>query len=236
MKLDVLATGPHPDDVELGCGATLAKLAEQGKKTGIFDLTKGELGTRGTPEIRLKEAEAAAEILNVSVRENLGMRDGFFEINEENKLKIIQIIRKYKPEIVLASALDDRHIDHGRAAQLVHEACFLAGLKSIDTDQEAWRPKHIFHYIQWKNLEPNFVVDVSGSNYLDKKIEACLAHKSQFYDPKSKEPETAISGKKFIDIMRARAEDMGRLIWTDAGEGFQTRAMLGLKTPLDFIL
>lgn len=233
MKLDVLATGPHPDDVELGCGGTLLKLATLGKKTGILDLTRGELGTRGTPEIRLQEAEKAAELLNAEVRENLEMRDGFFENNEENQLKVIQIIRKYRPEIVLASALEDRHIDHGKAAKLVHDACFLSGLKSIDTGQEVWRPKHIFHYMQWQNFQPDFIVDISG--HLDQKIEACLAYKSQFYNPESQEPETAISAQNFLNLIRSRAEDLGRLIWKEAGEGFQTQAALGVSSPLDFL-
>lgn len=233
MKLDVLATGPHPDDVELGCGGTLLKLAAMGKKTGIFDLTQGELGTRGTPEIRLQEAERAAKLLNVEVRENLGLSDGFFQNNKENQLKIIQIIRKYRPEVVLASALEDRHIDHGRAAKLVHDACFLSGLKSIDTGQEAWRPKHIFHYTQWQNLKPDFIVDISG--YLDQKVEACLAYKSQFYNPESQEPETAISTQNFLRSIHFRAEDMGRLIWREAGEGFQSNSALGISSPLDFL-
>ena len=233
MKLDILATGPHPDDVELGCGGTLAKMIDQGSKVGILDLTCGELGTRGTPELRLKEAAAAAEILGVHARENLRMRDGFFVNDEEHLLKVIKIIRKYQPEIVITSAPKDRHMDHGRASTLVQDACFLSGLRKIETGQDVWRPKHIFSYIQWIPLNPDFVVDISG--YLDVKIKASLAYKSQFYDPESKEPETPISSKSFIDSINNRAEETGRIIWKDAGEGFIAQNILAVDNLKVFI-
>ena len=233
MKLDILATGPHPDDVELGCGGTLAKMIDQGSKVGILDLTCGELGTRGTPELRLKEAAEAAEILGIHVRENLKMRDGFFVNDEEHLLKIIKIIRKYQPEIVITSAPKDRHIDHGRAAKLIKDACFLSGLRRIETGQEVWRPKQIFSYIQWLPLNPDFIVDISG--YLDVKIKACLAYKSQFYDPESKEPETPISSKSFIDSIKNRAEETGRIIWKDGGEGFIAENFLAVDNLKVFV-
>lgn len=228
MKLDILAIAPHPDDVELGCGGTLAKAVAEGKKVGIVDLTRGELGTRGTPEIRMQEAENAAKIIGVHTRENLGMRDGFFQNSEENKLKIIQIIRKYQPEILICGAPQDRHPDHGRATQLIREAAFLSGLKSIDTKQEAWRPKRIFMFIQWQPLQPDFVINISG--YLDTKIASCMAYESQFFDPNSKEPATAISSENFKESITYRAKDFGRLIWKDAAEGFIADSLLGVES------
>lgn len=227
MKLDILAIGAHPDDVELGCGATVAKMVHEGKKVGIIDLTRGELGTRGTAETRKQEAADAAQILGVEVRENMGFRDGFFINDETHQLQLIQIIRKYQPEIVLCNAIQDRHIDHGKGAELVHQACFLSGLKKIDTNQNAWRPKHVFHYIQWQPLTPHFVLDVSG--FVDKKLEACLAYKTQFFDPKNSEPNTPISSKQFQDSIQNRANDLGMLIGTEAGEGFMLQSYLGLK-------
>ena len=204
MKLDILAFGAHPDDVELGAGATIAKEIANGKKVGIVDLTRGELGTRGSAEIRDTEAAKAAEILGITVRVNLEFADGFFINNKEHQLIIIQMIRKYRPEIVLCNAIEDRHIDHAKGSNLVSDACYLSGLIKIDTKlegddvwQEPWRPKYVYHYIQWKNLEPDFVVDVS--DFITKKTEAILAYSSQFYDPKSDEPETPISSKNFID-------------------------------------
>ena len=196
MKLDILAFGAHPDDVELGCAGTILKEISLGKTVGIIDLTRGELGTRGSAEIRDQEAAAAAKILGVSVRENLNMRDGFFVNDEKHQLEIIKMIRKYKPEIVLCNAIDDRHIDHGKGSKLVSDACFLSGLMKIETSidgekQDAWRPKLVYHYIQWKNIEPDFVVDITG--FTDKKIESILAYGSQFYDANSKEPVTPIT-------------------------------------------
>jgi len=227
MKLDILAIGAHPDDVELGCGGTVAKMVAEGKKVGILDLTRGELGTRGTAETRKNEAAATAEILGVEFRENLGFRDGFFVNDEKHQLKLIEVIRKYRPEIILCNAVDDRHIDHGKGADLVENACFLSGLRKIETGQEAWRPKHIFHYIQWYPLTPDFVMDISG--YLEKKKEAVFAFKTQFFDPKNDEPNTPISSKLFQESIENRAKDLGMLIGSEAGEGFMLKGYLGLK-------
>ncbi|WP_411030488.1 bacillithiol biosynthesis deacetylase BshB1 [Spongiimicrobium sp. 3-5] len=233
MKLDILVFGAHPDDAELGAGATIAKEIDNGKKVGIIDLTRGELGTRGSAVIRDKEATAAAKILGVSIRENLEFADGFFINDKEHQLAIIKMVRKYRPDIVLCNAIDDRHIDHAKGSKLVSDACFLSGLIKIDskeegTDiwQEPWRPKQVYHYIQWKNLEPHFVVDVSG--YIEKKTEAIMAYGSQFYDPKSKEPETPISSKNFIDSVIYRARDMGRLVGVGYAEGFTTERSIAV--------
>lgn len=202
MKLDILAFGAHPDDVELGCSGTIAKEVNLGKKVGIIDLTRGELGTRGSVETRNLESAKASEILCVSIRENLDMRDGFFVNDEAHQLKVIQMIRKYQPEIVLCNAIDDRHIDHGKGSKLVSDACFLSGLRQIKTEfndemQEAWRPKVVYHYIQWKNIEPDFVVDIS--DFMETKMNSVLAYGSQFYDPKSNEPVTPIASKNFLE-------------------------------------
>ncbi|GAB1858494.1 bacillithiol biosynthesis deacetylase BshB1 [Flavobacteriaceae bacterium MHTCC 0001] len=224
MKLDILAIGAHPDDVELSCGGTIAKEVALGKKVGIIDLTKGELGTRGTVDTRKEEATAAAKILGVRIRENLGFNDGFFVNDKMHQLALIEKIRKFKPEIVLCNAIDDRHIDHGKGSKLVSDACFLSGLVKIETkgeddiEQEPWRPKYVYHYIQWKSLEPDIVVDVSG--FIDIKMKAVLAYKTQFYNEDSKEPQTPISSKNFTDSVIYRARDLGRLIGTEAGEGF----------------
>ena len=236
MKLDILAFGAHPDDVELGCGGTLAKEIASGRKVGIIDLTRGELGTRGSAEIRDYEAAAAAEILGVSIRENLNMRDGFFLNDEEHQLAIIRMIRKYRPEIVLCNAIDDRHIDHGKGSKLVSDACFLSGLRKVETHydgkpQEAWRPKNVYHYIQWKNLKPDFVVDITGYN--DKKVEAILAYSSQFYNPNASEPETPIATKNFLDSLSYRAQDLGRLIGTEYGEGFTAERPVAVNSLND---
>tara|TARA_R110000868_G_scaffold210518_1_gene460577 strand:+ start:12209 stop:12931 length:723 start_codon:yes stop_codon:yes gene_type:complete len=225
MKLDILAIGSHPDDVELGCAATLAKEIANGKKVGIIDLTRGELGTRGTADTRFVEADNAAKILGVAIRVNMEFADGFFVNDKKHQLALIKMIRKYRPEIVICNAIEDRHIDHARGSQLVCDACFLSGLLKIDTKddydeswQNPWRPKQIYHYIQWKNLEPDVVVDVSG--FMETKMDAVLAYKTQFYDINSKEPMTPISSKNFTDNIKNRAIDMGRLIGTDFGEGF----------------
>ena len=232
MKLDILAFGAHPDDVELGCGATIAKEISLGKKVGIVDLTRGELGTRGSADLRDLEAEKSAAILGVSVRENLGFSDGFFTNDKKHQLEIIKMIRKYQPEIVLCNAIDDRHIDHLKGSSLVSDACFLSGLLKIDTkieekQQEKWRPKQVYHYIQWKNIEPSFVVDVSG--FIEKKTKAVLAYSSQFYDPKSNEPETPITSKNFIDSIHYRAKDLGRLIGVEYAEGFTTERYVAVE-------
>ncbi len=238
MKLDILAVGAHPDDVELSCAGTLAKEIDRGKKVGILDLTRGELGTRGSAEIRDKEATEAANILGIAMRHNLRFSDGFFENNIAHQLEIIRILRKYRPEIVLCNAREDRHVDHGRGAKLVSEACFLSGLMKIDTifednKQEAWRPKHILHYIQWKNLEPDVVVDISG--YIDKKLAAVKAYKSQFYDDKNKEPQTPISSSNFLESITYRARDLGRLINKDHAEGFTVQRHVAVDSIFDLI-
>jgi N-acetylglucosamine malate deacetylase 1 len=224
MKLDILAIGSHPDDVELGCAATLAKEIANGKKVGIIDLTQGELGTRGNEKTRFEEAANAANILGVDIRENMKFEDGFFINDKEHQLKMIKMIRKYAPEIVICNAIEDRHIDHAKGSQLVCDACFLSGLMKIETNddegnlQKPWRPKQIYHYIQWKNLEPDLIVDVSG--FMDIKMDSVLAYKTQFYDANSKEPITPISTKNFTDNIKNRAIDMGRLIGVEYGEGF----------------
>ncbi|CAM1368793.1 Bacillithiol biosynthesis deacetylase BshB1 [Tenacibaculum litoreum] len=232
MKLDILAFGAHPDDVELGCAATIAKEISEGKKVGIVDLTRGELGTRGSAELRDTEASIAADILGVSVRENLGFADGFFKNDKEHQLEVIKMIRKYQPEIVLCNAIDDRHIDHPKGSQLVSDACFLSGLLKIATEldgvqQEKWRPKQVYHYIQWKNIEPDFVVDVTG--FMDKKISSVMAYSSQFFDPKSNEPETPITSKNFTDSIEYRARDLGRLIGVDFAEGFTSERYVAVE-------
>lgn len=232
MKVDILAIGAHPDDVELGCGGTVAKLISEGKTVAIVDLTQGELGTRGTNFTRAEEAANSAKILGISSRENLKMKDGFLTNSEEHQLQIVKIIRKYRPEIVLANAIDDRHPDHAKAAKLVSDACFLSGLVKIETvsegeNQKPWRPKQIFHYIQWKNIAPDFVIDIS--NFMEKKIEACLAFKTQFYDPNSTEPMTPISTKDFLESLTYRAQDLGRLSGVQFAEGFTTEKLLAFK-------
>jgi bacillithiol biosynthesis deacetylase BshB1 len=224
MKLDILAIGAHPDDVELGCGGTVAKEVANGKKVGIIDLTKGELGTRGTEITRKEEAENAASILGVSLRKNMGFADGFFVNDKQHQLELIKELRTYKPEIVLCNAIDDRHIDHGKGSKLVSDACFLSGLIKIETKdengniQQPWRPKYVYHYIQWKHIEPDIVMDITG--FVDLKMQSVLAYKTQFYSADSKEPETPISSKNFTDSIIYRARDLGRLIGVEAAEGF----------------
>lgn len=238
MKLDILAIGAHPDDVELSCAGTLAKEVANGKKVGILDLTRGELGTRGTAEIRDKESANAAEILGVSMRENLALADGFFRNDRESQLKIIEVLRKYQPEIVLCNAINDRHIDHGRGSTLVSHACFLSGLLKIETKtegktQEKWRPRHVYHYIQWENIKPDFIVDVTG--FMEKKKEAVLAYKSQFYDEKNEEWNTPISSLNFKESVDYRARDLGRLIGTEYGEGFTAERHPAVDSIFDLI-
>ncbi len=223
IKLDILAIGAHPDDVELGCSGTIAKEISRGKKVGVLDLISGELGTRGSAEIRDAEAARAADILGLTVRENLAFKDGFFMNDEAHQMAVIEIIRKYQPEIVLCNAIQDRHIDHGKGSKLVSDACFLSGLRKIETNfnkksQEAWRPKRVYHYIQWENLKPDFVVDVTGFMHI--KIQAVKAYSSQFYDPDSKEPVSPISSKNFLDSIDYRANDLGRIIGKESAEGF----------------
>ncbi len=236
MKLDILAFGAHPDDIELGCGGTIAKEIANGKKVGLIDLTRGELGTRGTAKTRDQEAKEAAEILGVVVRENLGFADGFFVNDKIHQLKIIEMVRKYQPDIVLCNAIDDRHIDHGKGSRLVSDACFLSGLIKIETRsdgviQDKWRPNQVYHYIQWKTIEPDFTVDITG--YMDFKMAAVTAYKTQFYDPNSKEPQTPITSKNFTDSIRYRARDLGRLIGVDYAEGFSVERYVAVESLFD---
>ncbi|MGL5111339.1 MAG: bacillithiol biosynthesis deacetylase BshB1 [Flavobacterium sp.] len=236
MKLDILAFGAHPDDVELGCSGTILKEISLGKKVGIVDLTRGELGTRGSAEIRDQEAAAAAKILGVSVRENLKFRDGFFVNDESHQLEIIKMIRKYQPEIVLCNAIDDRHIDHAKGSKLVSDACYLSGLSRIETFiggqmQTAWRPKVVYHYLQWKNIVPDFVVDITGFEI--QKTASILAYSSQFYDPNSKEPESPITSKNFLESLNYRSRDLGRLTGVDFAEGFTVERYLAVNSLSD---
>lgn len=237
MKLDILAIGVHPDDVELSCAGTILKHLAQGKKIGILDLTRGELGTRGTPALRTEEAMKAANILGVTVREQLTMADGFFENNETNQKHIIPILRKYQPEIVLCNAISDRHPDHGRAAKLVADACFYSGLAKIDSYgddnklQNCWRPKAVYHYIQDHFIKPDFVIDIT--EYMDKKMESIMAYSSQFYDPNSTEPETPISSKNFMENIKAKASIFGRAINCDYAEGFTANRYIGVESLFD---
>lgn len=223
MKLDILAIAAHPDDVELACSGTLIKEINNGKKVGILDLTKGELGSRGNAELRSLEAAESARIMNLSARHQLDFKDGFFETSEESLMSIIEQIRYFQPEVVLANAPSDRHPDHGRASEIVRRACFLSGLVKIETsyngiNQTAHRPKSVFFYIQDRNIGPDFVVDIS-KEYEHKRL--CIsAFESQFYQPNSQEPETPISSKAFWDFIEARARDYGRSIGCEFGEGF----------------
>ena len=236
MKLDLLAIGVHPDDIELSCAGTLLIEKNNGKKVGVVDLTQGELGTRGTPETRKEEAEKSAIILGLDIRENLEMADGFFRNDETNQRKIITVLRKYRPEIILCNAPDDRHPDHGRSAQLVTDAAFLSGLMKIETtdekgkNQEAWRPKYVFNYIQDLYFKPDFVIDVS--NVFDKKIEAIEAFTTQFYNPNSndKAPQTYISSPEFLESVINRAKMYGKMIGVKYAEGFISKKMIGVKT------
>ncbi|MCX6172060.1 MAG: bacillithiol biosynthesis deacetylase BshB1 [Flavobacterium sp.] len=233
MKLDILAFGAHPDDVELGCSGTIAKEVSLGKIVGIIDLTRGELGTRGSVEIRDNESRLAAKILGVSVRENLNMRDGFFVNDEAHQLEIIKQIRKYRPEIVICNAIEDRHIDHAKGSKLVSDSCFLSGLIKIETEfegqfQEAWRPKVVYHYIQWKNIEPDFVVDIT--DFIKQKTESILAYSSQFYFENSNEPITPIATKNFLESINYRSQDFGRLVGVEYAEGFTTERYLAVNS------
>ena len=234
IKLDILVMAAHPDDAELSCSGTILAAIAQGKKVGIVDFTRGELGTRGTPEIRLQESADASQIMGLHARENLELADGFFQNDQESQLKLIQVIRRYQPDIVLANALEDRHPDHGKGARLAIDACFLAGLRQITTidsltqaAQIAWRPKHLFHYIQDRYLEPDFVIDISA--HWDTKEKAIRAFKSQFFDPSSVEPMSYISSPEFLKFIEARSREMGHKIGVTYGEGFQSQRMMGLR-------
>lgn len=239
MKLDILAFASHPDDIELGCAGTVIAHVAAGYKVGIVDLTKGELGTRGTAEIRLQEAEDAAKIMGVSVRDNLGLPDGFFQNDRESQLKVIQSLRKYRPEIVIANAVHDRHPDHGRGGALVSEACFKSGLKMVKTqgedglEQEAWRPKVVYHYIQDRLITPDVVMDVTP--YWEQKMDTIRAFKSQFYNPDDTSPNTYISSPEFLDFVEARAKELGHAIGVTYGEGFTKERHLGVKNLFDLL-
>lgn len=236
-KLDILAFGAHPDDVELGCAGTIALEVSRGKKVGIIDLTQGELGTRGSIELRALEAANAQNILGVTVRENLQFADGFFQNTPEVQLEVIRMIRKYQPEIVLCNAVRDRHIDHGKGSKLVSDACFLSGLIKIKTFengklQEAWRPKVVYHYIQWENIPPDFVVDIS--DFIQTKLDAVMAYSSQFFQEDSEEPVTPIATQNFLESISYRAKDLGRLTGVEYAEGF-TVERVPLVKSLDFL-
>ena len=237
-KVDVLALGAHPDDIELGIAGTLSKLVGKGKRVGLCDLTQGELGTRGTPELRLNEAELAKKIIGADFRVNLGMKDGFFALSDDNKKAIVQIIRACRPQIVLCNALSDRHPDHGRGAELQKVACFLSGLRKIETEwngvsQDEWRPSLVLHYIQDHFLQPDIVVDVTDTWV--QKIDAIKAFSSQFYNPDSDEPETAISSKEFMQIQEGRGLQMGRYIGVRYGEGLVSERPLGVQSIFDLL-
>ncbi len=235
-KLDILVIAAHPDDAELGCSGTIASQIAKGYKVGIVDLTQGEMGTRGTPAIRLQESDNAAKILKLSARENLAFRDIYFKDDEEHQHKLIEIIRKYQPEIVLANAISDRHPDHGKASGLASNACFMSGLRTIETSfegkiQAPWRPKFVYHYIQNNLIEPDFIVDITP--FWQTKIESILAFKSQFYDPSSAEPKSFISDPEFLPFIEARARELGHRIFTKYGEGFTKERFIGVNDLFD---
>jgi N-acetylglucosamine malate deacetylase 1 len=232
MKLDILVLAAHPDDAELCCGGTIAKHVSMGHKVGVVDFTRGELGTRGTPEIRIQEATNASEVLGLSVRQNLNFADGFFKNDEEHQRKVISVIRKYRPEIVLANAIYDRHSDHGRAATLAYDSCFLSGLAKIETSldgeiQLPWRPKAVYHYIQSQLIKPDFVVDIS--DFWDIKVASYMAYKSQLFDAESKEPQTFISSPQFLKLIEARAIEFGNAIGVQYAEGYTVRRFPGVE-------
>ena len=233
MKLDVLAIGAHPDDVELGCSGILIKEIKRGKKVGIIDLTQGEMGTRGTIETRYSEATEAAKIIGVHLRENLKLRDGFFLNDETNQLKLVKLIRQYRPEIVIGNILEDRHPDHGRAGHLIYDACFLSGLAKVDTKnnegllQENWRPKYLFHYLQDRFYEPDLIIDVT--EVLEQRLDSIKAYKTQFHNTDSKEPQTYISSPEFLEAVIARARLLGKRIGVQFAEGFISTKNIGIK-------
>lgn len=235
-KLDILVIAAHPDDAELGCSGTIAAHIAKGYKVGIVDLTHGEMGTRGTPEIRLQESEEAARILGLSARENLGFKDIYFKDDEAHQLELIKVIRKYQPEIVLANAITDRHPDHGKGASLASNACFMSGLRKIETEldgvaQPAWRPKFVYHYIQNNYIQPDFIVDISA--HWDTKVASIMAFKSQFYDPSSQEPSSFISSPEFLPFIESRSREFGHRIMVKYGEGFTVERFIGVDNLFD---
>lgn len=239
MKLDILVLAAHPDDAEISCGGTIAKHVSLGHKVGIVDFTRGELGTRGTPELRAQEAQAAAKILGAATRENLRLKDGFFQNDPEHQLVVIRAVRKFQPDIVLANAIYDRHVDHGKGASLGYDACFLSGLVRIETSdengkkQQPWRPRAVYHYIQSNYIVPDFIVDIS--DFQDTKMRAIRAFQSQFYDPQNPEPDTYISNPGFLKMLEARAAEFGYAIGTKYGEGFTVRRYPGINSLFDIL-
>ncbi len=238
MKLDILVFAAHPDDAELACSGTILKYTSEGKKVGVVDLTQGELGTRGSAELRAEEATASAEILGLAIRENLGLRDGFFLNDEVNRLKVIESIRKYQPEIVLANAYSDRHPDHGRASELINDAVFLSGLTKIETQldgrgQKPWRPRLLLHYIQDRYIQPDILIDITP--YWEQKLASIRAFRSQFFDPKSIEPDTYISSPDFLNALEARCREFGKSIQVTYAEGFTSKKLLGVKSLFDLL-
>jgi len=238
MKLDLLVFAAHPDDAELACSGTILKYTSEGKKVGVVDLTQGELGTRGNAQLRAQEAAASAEILGLAIRENLGLRDGFFLNDEINRLKVIEAIRKYQPEIVLANALSDRHPDHGRASELINDAVFLSGLTKIETQldvqgQKPWRPRLLLHYIQDRYIQPDILIDITP--YWEQKLASIRAFRSQFFDPKSTEPDTYISSPDFLNALEARCREFGKAIQATYAEGFTSKKLLGVKSLFDLL-
>lgn len=236
MKLDILVIAAHPDDSELACSGTIAAHVKKGYKVGVLDLTQGEMGTRGTPEIRLEESMEAAKRLGLSMRDNLGFKDVFFEDDFKHQVQIVKYLRKYKPEIILANAVSDRHPDHGKGGSVASKACFLSGLRKIETEwegkaQEVWRPKCIYHFIQNNYIHPDFVVDVT--EFWEQKMNSIKAFKSQFYDPNSKEPESFISSSGFLDFIDARGKEFGHSINSTYGEGFTVERMIGVSDLFD---
>ena len=238
MKLDILAISAHPDDIELSCSGTLIAHKSLGYTTGILDLTEGEMSTRGTPEIRQKESVEASQIMGISIRENLGLSDAKFDLSFENQARVIKVLRKYRPEIILANAPYDRHPDHVRASQLIEEAVFKSGLVKIETEdngesQLPWRPQKVYHYIQSVSLEPDFICNISA--HMEQKMAAIRVFKSQFFDPKSNEPDTYISNPDFLKLIEARSREWGHRIGVSYGEGFVQRQSLGVKSLFDLV-
>jgi bacillithiol biosynthesis deacetylase BshB1 len=237
LKLDILVLPVHPDDAELGCAGTILKHVKSGKKVGIADMTRGELGTRGSAEIRDHESAAAADILGLAVRENIGLPDGFFQNSQESQLKIVQVIRKYQPEIIITNAYHDRHPDHGRASELVDASAFLSGLRKIQTysnglSQEAWRPRLVLHFIQDNYIKPDILIDVT--DHWEKKVDSIAAFKSQFYSPtEDDEPQTYISSPEFMQIIEARAREFGKSIGVKYAEGFTSKKILAVDNLFD---
>lgn len=240
MKLDILAIGSHPDDVELGCSGTLISEIKRGKKVGIIDLTEGELGTRGTVETRYQEAAEAARVMGIEIRENMKMRDGFFKNDEQHQLQLVTILRKYKPDIVIGNILEDRHPDHGRAGWLIYDSCFLSGLAQVKTfdenneEQQKWRPKMLLHYIQDRFYEPDFIIDVT--NVWEQRVEAIKAYKTQFFSRDNDGPQTYISSPDFFDALTARARLIGKRIGVKYGEGFISKKNIGIHNLDSLIL